>query len=196
MPRATITFTVDCEIQVLSPNSQGAIAMRFLRGDSVTGIVSIRMMQAHLGPTEACDVECEDGRVLLDVGIQCLRITEARSDSATLGSLAGGDDTMTGIEAVSVKEINHTGQIDHYERISTEPCETPNESGRAREHRARILAWLSSVFRIDRRCTCGQPCTGDYCQDCRDTFPPGTEPKVRYRKPLGLDELEVWQVND
>jgi hypothetical protein len=196
MPRATVTFAVDCDIQVLSPNSQGAIAMRFLRGDSVAGIVRMRLMQTHLGPIEACDVQCEDGRVLLDVGIQGLRITNASSDSATLGSLPDGDDTMTGIDAVSVKEIYHIGQIDHCEKTSTEPYETPNEASKAREHKARVLAWLSAVFRIDRRCVCGQPCTGEYCQDCRGTYPPGTEPKVRYRKPLGLDELEVWQVND
>jgi len=65
--------------------------MRFLHGDSVTGIIRIRMMQTHLGPIEACYIECDDGRVLLDVGIQCLRITEAMSDSITLGGLVDGD---------------------------------------------------------------------------------------------------------
>jgi hypothetical protein len=69
MPRATDTFAVDCEIQVLPPNCQGAITMSFLRGLSVTGIVRIRMIQTHLGTIEACDVECEDGRILLGVGI-------------------------------------------------------------------------------------------------------------------------------
>jgi hypothetical protein len=110
--------------------------------------------------------------------------------------LAYGEDTMTEIDSVSVRKIIHTDQFYHCEKTSTSPWETPNEPGQTREHKAHILAWLSSVFRIDRRCVCGQPCTGEYCQDCRDTYPHGTEPKVRYRKPLGLDELEVWQVND
>src|SRR6516164_4897251 len=105
MPRATVTFAVDCEVQVLSPNSQGATAVRFLHGESVTGIVCIRMMQSHLGPIEACDIECDDGRVLLDVGIECLRMTDATSDSPTLGSLAYGEDTMTEIDSVSVRKI-------------------------------------------------------------------------------------------
>ena len=196
MRRLTVTFANDCDIQVSSPNCQGAMTTRFLRGDSVTGIVCIRMIQTHLGPVEGWDIECEDGRLLLDVGIQCLRITDARTDSARLDSLADADDTMTGSDAVSTWEIDGIDQASYFEAIPIEKHDTPGPGCQAREHKAHVLAWLSSVFRIDRRCVCGRPCTGDLCQECQDTFPPGADPKVRYRKPLSVEELEIWQVND
>jgi hypothetical protein len=196
MRGATVTFANDCDIQVSSPNCQGAITRRFLRGDSVTGIVRIRMIQTHLGPVEGCDIECEDGRVLLDVGIQCLSITDARTDSARFDSLADSDDTMTGIDAVSTREIDDIDQANYFEAVSIEKHDTPGPACQAREHKARLHAWLSSVFRIDRRCVCGRPCTSVYCQDCEATYPTGTEPKVRYRKSLSVDDLDIWQVND
>jgi hypothetical protein len=195
MPRATVTFANDCEIQVSSPNCQGAMTVKFLRGDSVTGIVCIRIVQTHLGPVEEFDLECEDGRVLIDVGIQGLRITEARSHTAQPGNPADGDDTMTGIDAASVKEIYHIYQTNHCEQIASDKHDTQGEACQARE-KAPLLSWLSSVFRIDRRCVCGRPCTSKYCQDCQDTYQPGTEPKIRYLKQLSVDELDIWQVND
>jgi hypothetical protein len=184
MPSCTITFQEDCQIQVSSPGRAGAVSVMFRRGECVEGVIRPCVIQTLAGPVDGAAIQCEDGRVLLDVNLDSVRITDV------------GEDTMAEMDAGSVKEIDANGQTDDRCAGWSELSQTPVVAPHASESGPGLLPWLLSFLRMDHRCICGEPCSDIYCEDCRETYPHGTEPKVRYRRALTVNELEAWQVND